>query len=115
MSQPLDLSAALAAILEPIVRRAVADALGSRQAGEDYLSLQQASELSGVGLRALRDHAAGRVNPRLPSSRAGKQLRFKRSDVVAFIEAHAREPEPAAAEAEDDDCAYARKLGLRGT
>lgn len=56
---------------------------------EPLITAQQAGELAG-GLSEFyfRDRAKGRSQPTVPSYRFGNRLRFKKSDILAYIEAH---------------------------
>lgn len=72
--------------LAQLVRDAVREALDGQRldAGGDWLDAAGAAELLRVHVRTIGNLAKRRD---LPSSRVGRLLRFKRSDVLAYLAA----------------------------
>lgn len=86
------LAEALAAILKPIVRDAVQEALslnssGSTQpaADQSFLTIRQAAESSGLGVSTIRLYIRKRE---LRAQRVGRRVLIKRSDLEKFVEAN---------------------------
>jgi excisionase family DNA binding protein len=94
MSEPNNsLAEALAAILKPIVREAVREALGTpgQRNGESgansksFLTVKQAAETSGLGASTMRLAIRRR---QLRAQRVGRRVLVKRSDLENFLEAN---------------------------
>jgi len=103
MSQPeldsfLLLSEALAAIIKPIVKQAVREAISvnndARQVTSTdkvFLTVRQASEISGLGSSTIRLYIRKRE---LRAQKVGRRLLVKRFDLEAFLEANPIEIKP---------------------
>jgi excisionase family DNA binding protein len=84
------LAEALAAIIEPIVKKAVREAMnlnrGTMQAGateKSFLTVKQAAENSGLGVSTIRLLIRKR---QLGAQRVGRRVLIKRIDLERFLE-----------------------------
>jgi predicted DNA-binding transcriptional regulator AlpA len=50
------------------------------------LNARQVAEMLNVSVAWVMDHAEGRYRPVLPSLKLGKSVRFRESDIEAFLE-----------------------------
>lgn len=73
----VEVRAAVREELAPLLHR-LEDALSSAAASDDYLSVNEAAELTGVGANTIRDwiHTG-----RLPEHRTGRSLRVRRDEL----------------------------------
>jgi excisionase family DNA binding protein len=94
MSEPNNsLAEALAAIIKPIVKEAVREALSNngRGARQDapmdraFLTVKQAAEVSGLGVSTIRLYIRRR---QLRAQQIGRRVLIKRSDLERFLEAN---------------------------
>jgi excisionase family DNA binding protein len=87
------LAEALAAIIRPIVKEAVREAMninpsGAIQTGitdKSFLTVKQAAETSGLGVSTIRLLIRKR---RLQAQKVGRRVLIKRSDLENFLESH---------------------------
>lgn len=87
------LAEALAAIIEPIVKKAVLEAMnlhlgGAMQAGpaeKSFLTVKQAAETSGLGVSTIRLLIRKR---QLRAQKVGRRVLIKRNDLESFLEAN---------------------------
>jgi len=94
MSEPNNsLAEALAAIIKPIVKEAVREAMGLNDrelrqgaaSGKAFLTVKQAAELSGLGASTIRLYLRKR---QLPAQHVGRRVIIKREDLEQFLEAN---------------------------
>jgi len=57
---------------------------------EPFIKKSDVAAMSGFSETWVHDHAVGRKLPILPSYRLGNRLRFKRSEVLAYLNANAK-------------------------
>ena len=89
----ISLAEALAAIIKPIVKEAVREAMslsrgGGSEAGatsKSFLTVRQAAETSGLGISTIRLLIRRR---QLPAQKVGQRVLIKRSDLEKFLEAN---------------------------
>jgi excisionase family DNA binding protein len=86
------LAEAFAAIIEPIVKKAVREALSNDRRngdtadnGKTFLTVKQAAETSGLGASTIRLAIWRR---QLRAQRVGRRVLVKRSDLESFLEAN---------------------------
>ena len=89
MNEP-NLADALAAILKPIVKEAVREAMVSnvkataqQPAEKSFLTIKQAAEVSGLGASTVRLYIRKR---QLRAQQVGRRVLVKRSDLEKFLE-----------------------------
>jgi excisionase family DNA binding protein len=70
--------------LRGLISDAVRDAIANQNAAPVYMTLDQAAELLQVSPRTVRDRVR---NEGLPTLRAGTQYRFRREELIAWLEA----------------------------
>ena len=56
---------------------------------DQLLTIAEAANVLGMSTFYIYDHAT-RLEPRIPSVRLGRRIRFRRSDLRGFVEANAR-------------------------
>ena len=87
------LAEALAAIIKPIIKEAVREAMSlnprgtvqSVAADKSFLTIKQAAETSGLGASTIRLAIRKR---QLRAQKVGRRVLVKRSDLELFLEAH---------------------------
>jgi hypothetical protein len=61
---------------------------------EIFITPQQAGDLAGhLSATYFKDRAVGRKLPLIPSYRFGNRIRFKKSDILAYLNEHIVKPE----------------------
>ena len=92
MSDSNSLAEALAAIIEPIVKKAVREAMNLNSCGaaqpaanKSFLTVKQAAEASGLGASTVRLAIRRR---QLRAQKVGRRVLVKRSDLESFLEAN---------------------------
>jgi len=90
----VNLAEALAAIIKPIVKEAVREAMSlnspgaaqsSTAAGKSFLTIKQAAATSGLGASTIRLAIRRR---QLRAQKVGRRVLVKRSDLETFLEAN---------------------------
>lgn len=89
MNEP-NLADALAAIIKPIVKEAVREAMASNAkaatqspADKSFLTIKQAAQVSGLGASTIRLYIRKR---QLRAQRVGRRVLVKRGDLEKFLE-----------------------------
>lgn len=97
MNEP-SLADALAAIIKPIVKEAVREALtpnlsAAKATGTEkpFLTIKQAAEASGLGVSTIRLYVRRR---QLRAQQVGRRVLVKRSDLDQFLESNPIEVKP---------------------
>ena len=84
-------SAYLAALIKPIVKEAVREALSSPVpantvvTNKSFLTVKQCAEVSGLGISTIRLYLRRR---KIPAQKVGRRILIKRTDLDRFLESN---------------------------